>query len=177
MQYLQYSMDFFSFSHKMLAFSDFSWTDFRPCSLVSGPNFSTYFRKDGGVSHPPTPPLMCAPGSGCQHYLDRFTWRHDSILKFLARTFQAVSNCKLLVDLPGFESPSIITGDDYRPDLLITTSDKRLYIVELTVGYESNLENNVNRKKTKYKDLIKQLDTNFSTVKFVNLSMMICLLT
>ena len=80
---------------------------------------------------------------------------------FLARTFQAVSNCKLLVDLPGFESPSIITGDDYRPDLLITTSEKQLYIVELTVAYESNLENNVNRKKAKYRDLIKQLDTNF----------------
>ena len=112
--------------------------------------------------------------AGCQNYLNRFTWRHDSILKFLARTFQAVSNCKLLVDLPGFESPSIITGDDYRPDFLLTTLDKWLYIVELsqlTVGYESDLENNVNRKKAKYIDLIEQLDKNFSTVKFVNLSM------
>ena len=53
MQYLQYSMDFFSFLHKMLAFSDFSRTDFRPFSLVSGPNFSTYFRKDGGGVRPP----------------------------------------------------------------------------------------------------------------------------
>ena len=110
--------------------------------------------------------------AGCQHYLNRFTWRHDSILKVLAKTFQAVRNCTLLVDLPGFESPSTVTGDEYRPDLLLTTSDKRLYIIELTVGHESNLAKNVNRKKAKYKDLIRQLgDKNFSTVKFVNLSM------
>ena len=110
--------------------------------------------------------------AGCQHYLNRFTWRHDSILKVLAKTFQAFRNCTLLVDLPGFESPSTVTGDEYRPDLLLATSDKRLYIIELTVGHESNLAKNVNRKKAKYKDLIRQLgDKNFSTVKFVNLSM------
>ena len=50
--------------------------------------------------------------AGCQHYLERFTWRHDCILNFLAKTFQSLNECKLHVDLPGFESPSIITGDD-----------------------------------------------------------------
>jgi hypothetical protein len=48
--------------------------------------------------------------------LERFTWRHDCILKFFAKTFQSLNECKLLVDLPGFESPSIITGDEYRPE-------------------------------------------------------------
>ena len=78
--------------------------------------------------------------------------------------------CKLLVDLPGFESPSIITGDEFRPDLLVSTPDKHLYVVELTVGFESNLTNNVNRKKAKYKNLIRELDQNFTSVKFINLS-------
>ncbi|CAB4025973.1 Hypothetical predicted protein, partial [Paramuricea clavata] len=108
--------------------------------------------------------------AGCQHYLERFTWRHDCILKFLAKTFQSLNECKLLVDLPGFESPSIITGDEYRPDLFVSTSDKHLYVVELTVGFESNLTNNVNRKKAKYKNLIRELDQNFTSVKFINLS-------
>ncbi|CAB3984919.1 Hypothetical predicted protein, partial [Paramuricea clavata] len=108
--------------------------------------------------------------AGCQHYLERFNWRHDCILKFLAKTFQSLKKCKLLVDLPGFESPSIITGDEYRPDLLVSTSDKHLYVVKLTVGIESNLTNNVNRKKAKYKNLIRELDQNFTSVKFINLS-------
>jgi hypothetical protein len=64
--------------------------------------------------------------------LERFTWRHDCTY-FLAKTFQNLNECKLIVDLPGFESPSIITGDEYRPDLLVSTSDKHLYVVELTV--------------------------------------------
>jgi hypothetical protein len=53
------------------------------------------------------------------------------------------------VDLPGYKSPSIITGDTYRPNLLLSTSTGILYIVELTVGFESNLQKNVERKKIK----------------------------
>ncbi|CAB3991019.1 macrophage mannose receptor 1-like [Paramuricea clavata] len=57
--------------------------------------------------------------AGCQSYLERFTWRHDSVLNFLATSVQIVSGSHLYVDLPGSKSPSIITGDTYRPDLLI----------------------------------------------------------
>ena len=45
------------------------------------------------------------------------------------------------------------------------------YVVELTVGCETNLENNVKRKKAKYRELVKKLDQDFNEVKFVNLSM------
>jgi hypothetical protein len=77
----------------------------------------------------------------------------------------------LYADVPGFESPSIITGDTYRPDLLLSLSNGSLYVYELTVGHETNLENNVKRKKAKYKELVKQLDENFNEVNFINLSM------
>ena len=30
--------------------------------------------------------------AGCQQYLDRFTWRHDSILNFIAKSLQPVIN-------------------------------------------------------------------------------------
>ena len=63
---------------------------------------------------------------------------------------QYLANCErfcLYADVPGFKSPSIITGDTYRPDLLLSLSNGSLYVVELTVGYETNLENNVNGKK------------------------------
>ncbi len=45
--------------------------------------------------------------AGCQSYLKRFTWRHDSILNFLAKTLMCVNNSKLFVDLPEYRSPSI----------------------------------------------------------------------
>jgi len=60
--------------------------------------------------------------AGCQKYLDRFTWRHDSILNFHTKTLSVLDECKLFVDLPGYESPSFVTGDEYRPDLLLLTS-------------------------------------------------------
>ena len=91
--------------------------------------------------------------AGCQSYQERFTWRHDPVLNFLATNLQTLSGSHLYVDLPGYKSPSIITGDTYRPDFLLSTSTGTLYIVELTVGFESNLQKNVEHKKSKYKEL------------------------
>jgi hypothetical protein len=94
--------------------------------------------------------------AGCQSYLERYTWKHDSVLNFLATNLQTVSGSCLYVDLPGYKSPSIITVDCYRPDLLLSTSSGCLYIVEVTDWYESNLEKNVQRKKAKYSELIRE---------------------
>ena len=59
--------------------------------------------------------------SGCKAYVEqgRYTWRHDSILNFLAMTFQSVRASIIYVDLPGFISPTAITGDNLRPDLFL----------------------------------------------------------
>ncbi len=46
--------------------------------------------------------------AGCQTYLPRFTWRHDSVLNLIAQTLQPVNNSNLFVDLPGYKSPSIV---------------------------------------------------------------------
>ena len=87
--------------------------------------------------------------AGWETYLNegRFTWRHDSVLNFLASTLTAVKNSRLYVDIPGFVNPSVLTGDNLRPDLLLAIENKCLYILELTVGFESNLQVNANRKR------------------------------
>ncbi|CAB4003346.1 Hypothetical predicted protein [Paramuricea clavata] len=108
--------------------------------------------------------------AGCQTYLPRFTWRHDSVLNFIAQTLQPVNNSTLFVDLPGYKSPSIVTGDTFRPDLLLSINSDCLYILELSVGYESNLQTNVDRKRRRYEDLITQQKKQFKSVKFVNFS-------
>ena len=58
-----------------------------------------------------------------------------------------MNDAKVYADLPGYNSPSIITGDEYRPDMLLLTTENTLYVAELTAGHESNLENNSIRKK------------------------------
>ena len=82
-------------------------------------------------------------------YLDRFTWRHDSILNFIAKSLQPVINVhsSFYADVNGFLIPSIITGENYRPDLLFLIQSKSLYVLELTVDLGSNLNNNAVRKK------------------------------
>ena len=79
--------------------------------------------------------------AGCQQYLDRFTWRHDSILNFIAKSLQPVINVhsSLYADVNGFLNPSITTGENYRPDLLFLIQSKCLYVLELTVVFESYL--------------------------------------
>ena len=76
----------------------------------------------------------------------------------------------LYADVNGFLNPSIITGENYRPDLLFLIQSKCLYLAELTVGFESNRNNNAVRKKEKYLNLIKEMSRNYRCVKFVNLS-------
>ena len=71
----------------------------------------------------------------------------------------------------GYSSPSIITGDTFRPDLLFLIHSKCLYVLELTVGFESNLCKNARRKREKYRKLINDLNRDHKSVKFVNLSM------
>ena len=53
---------------------------------------------------------------------------------------------------------------------LIIIIIKSLYILELTVGYESNLRTNAERKKQKYRELVQQLTNDYEKVNFVNLS-------
>ena len=79
-----------------------------------------------------------------------------------------LNNALFYADLPSFLSPCLITTESFRTDLL--TDDKILYILELTVGFDTNIQNNGDRKASKYSSLIKDLSP-YANVVFVNLSM------
>ena len=100
---------------------------------------------------------------------DRFTWKYDSALNFLASSLQCLNTCTFYVDLPQYLSPCRITGDDPCPDMLISTSNA-LYVVELSVGFETKLNNNASRKFEKYRYVLHDLKSKYRLVKFVNLS-------
>ena len=91
-------------------------------------------------------------------------------MNFIASNLTCVKGFKLCVDLPGFITSSVITGDELRPDLLLAIENKLSYILELTVGFETNLKINSDRKLKKYLPLISDQENNFDKVKFVNVS-------
>ena len=70
----------------------------------------------------------------------RYTWRHDAVLSSIAKTFSTLPDCSLYADLPTFLSPPFITGSALLPDLLIVTKESVLYILELIIGFETNIQ-------------------------------------
>ena len=109
---------------------------------------------------------------GCKTYLDtgRYTWRHNSALSFIAQTLQPIKSAKLYVDLPGYLSPFTITGDNLRPDITLSTANNVLYILEVTMGFETNLSNNAGRKELKYRLLLTDFANDYKQIKFINFS-------
>ena len=79
--------------------------------------------------------------AGCAVSLDRYTWRHDSVLNYIA-TFLKQFTCELYADVTNFSSPSIFTGEEMRPDLLIILDSSKVFVVEFTIGFESNIAKN-----------------------------------
>jgi hypothetical protein len=51
----------------------------------------------------------------------------QSPLNFIASSLMSAERSKLYVDLPGFITPSFITGDQLRPDLLLAIENKVLH--------------------------------------------------
>ena len=72
------------------------------------------------------------------------------------------------MDLPGYLSSCIITGDSLRHDMLFSTAGK-LYIIEVTVGFETNLANNAHRKELKYRSLVTDLGNDYHSIEFINI--------
>ena len=111
--------------------------------------------------------------SSCKSYLedDRYTWRHNSVLLHISRTLSLLQDSSLYADLLSFPSPSLITGDSLRPDLVLVLNSTTVYLLELTIGFESNITINSQRISDKYRPLILALQEKFYDVKFINLSM------
>ena len=65
----------------------------------------------------------------------------------------------------------VVTEDDLQPDLRMSLSDKWLYILELTVGFGSNIRTNGKRKARKYRDLVQQQSDKYANVKLISRSM------
>ena len=64
-----------------------------------------------------------------------------------------LSSTEYFVDIEGYPNPSIITGDEQRPDFAIVKDDN-LLLLELTAGFETNINKNFDRKVKRYQHLL-----------------------
>ena len=99
-----------------------------------------------------------------QYTSSRYTWRHNTMLKFMAQIFPSLQPSKLYVDLSGYLSPSILTGETLFPDVHLTIEDKFLYTIERAVGFETNLVHNAERKEIKYRPLPEHFENTCHTL-------------
>ena len=76
----------------------------------------------------------------------------------------------MYADLPFFPSP-LIAGDSPFPDVVLVSYSSCVYLLEVTVDFESSIKINSDRKVAKYLPLIANLRRSYSTVKFLNLSL------
>ena len=124
--------------------------------------------------------LFCAENQTLQHVVSacktslnegRWNWRHDSILVNISRMIAKIPGVKVYSDIEGteFQSPSVITGDAERPDIVVVKG-RECKVLELTVGFETNIQKNSERKQRKYADMIKRLEREYD-VKYFDLSM------
>ena len=92
--------------------------------------------------------------------LRRYNIHHDKVLHQISLAVEAhlVSSASMVVDIgEGYAFPIHIIPTDLRPDLVWWEDDARvLYIVELTVCYETNFEEAAERKMAKYMGLVNQ---------------------
>jgi len=68
--------------------------------------------------------------------------------------FLSIPNSTLYEGFPGFVTSSVITDNSLYPDLILHLQNKCLHIVQLTVGFKSNMANNANLKLLKYLVLV-----------------------
>ena len=95
----------------------------------------------------------------------------QSYPRIFSTFLSTLPDCSLYADLPTFLSPSFITASVFRPDLLISTKEKVLYILEFTIGFETNIQINSEHKALKYHPLQQTLLQNYKQIKLINLSM------
>ena len=110
--------------------------------------------------------------AGCETSLREksYNYRHNSILLNLGRILESIKSIDIYIDIPGYKCPTMITGENQRPDLIVISNNK-LYLLELTAGYETNIYLNSKRKEENYRALMNSLAHLYNCAQFINLFM------
>jgi len=100
--------------------------------------------------------------------LTRYTDRHNAVLKLIIDWISSrlPNSYSLYADLPNSDYPSTDSlFDRFRPDIVISNHQGKLFVIELTVCHETNLINSRNYKLNKYRNLITDCKINTDEIK------------
>ena len=107
--------------------------------------------------------------SNCKVALEgnRYDYRHDSILNYMAQHIKPSENIEVYLDLEGRKInggtiPSDIVTTSSRPDLVIvnrSASPSEVFLCELTAAYESSTSGANQRKECRYAPLVTDIES------------------
>ncbi|CAB4005873.1 Hypothetical predicted protein [Paramuricea clavata] len=85
---------------------------------------------------------------------------------------KALKHLRFYADVEGFENPSVVTGLEDRPDMIIENyTNRAIYAIELTIRFDTNITKKSIRKTTRYREFCNALKQRYNTVEYFNLSM------
>ena len=91
---------------------------------------------------------------------ERYNYCQDSVLLKLIKRSEVR---RIYVDLEGYISPSIISGEDKRRDIIIVERDT-VYVFELTIGFETDIST-LKEKMNNFSQLLEDLKSRYKKVK------------
>ena len=109
--------------------------------------------------------------NNCDLMLDRYTWRHNSILKYIL-SIVVTEPDSLYSDLTGMMTgcstvPTDVLVTSQKPDLVVVNRiDKKLTLLELSVPFEQNIDSTHQYKIDRYRNLISDIENNGFNVKY-----------
>ena len=92
--------------------------------------------------------------NNCTRALDRYVWRHDSILFTISEYLKsaASNNYTIFIDCNALNYPTPNQFLNKRPDIILQ-NEHQIIVIELTCPFETNLKSSREYKANKYKDL------------------------
>ena len=141
-------------------------------SLSNGSNLKKWFKNRDGKC------IMCKSlqtqmhvFNYCKNALNRYKWRHDSILKTIFNfiSYAVKAPFEIYCDIPGItpHNPGEIFMDNtYRPDIVVKHPES-LTIIELTVPFETNMIKSREGKFTKYQDIRDKLKNQHKKIEII----------
>ena len=103
--------------------------------------------------------------SSCKSYLDhgRYNWRHNSVLLCLSKSLHICTIGLFMLIYLHFHHPAWYVEIIFF--LILSCIINISYFLELTVGFESNLKTNSERKLDKYRPLVLSLSSSYQKSK------------
>ena len=85
-----------------------------------------------------------------------YNYRYGYTLLNLGRIIESIKPKDIHIDIARYKLPTMITGENQRPYFIVISNNK-LYLLELTACYNTNIDLNRKREEENYRALVYRL--------------------